>query len=602
MAGSSTGSVRGWNPPRSLWLSLSLIGSALILVSLARVGMQFYLEMLMVGVAFQSVSAFLSFQAIHRNSSATNVFIVNILIVSAVLNIMRSVRFNVLSGVDILEEYSAARITYEQGKWSIGLAFAKDVNLVAYYKSISVSVFPSMISSMTGLDLLEVFKILPGILGCMIPVVLFLVLRETFTDLKIAAVAAILFSQFYYNFFLLSQVVRQQFGELFLLLVILLIFMSMRLSGKRRSLLLALSLFLFGIVWSHYTSNYFSIVVLPLMLLSPYVLHRLPRRAKAFLRLEEIEEGTGRAVSSTYVLLIFALMSAVWLTFVSLDILSSHVSDFQQVVLTILEIRHARPSNYILKLAPEGIGKETITVWFVMQAVLIVAGFVLVTLREKKGKAGWIWVFGGLLALAMMAGAFVSPEFSLKIYPDRIYTYGFLFFSSFLAYGVSRLDKGRKRTLLAAFLLLNLPMQMLLPAHDAYVFYTPERSVNVEDAAIEAYNRLPEFSLGAFVRAHVRSSEAVSIDIRGRWAIFYVDNPYAITAHPGFEEGSHYVVLHYFANEYGIWVRRDEAKRLTTQPRMTNEIMELADESNIVYSNGDSRLLMQSSVVWSATS
>jgi hypothetical protein len=119
-----------------------------------------------------------------------------------------------------------------------------------------------------------------------------------------------------------------------------------------------------------------------------------------------------------------------------------------------------------------------VTAWVDIQAGSAAIGFLYVVFRYRKGHKMVYWLIASAVMFAAMAFWLTPGQSYTGAYPDRIYIIGYLFFASFTAYILHRFwEKKYARILFVAFILLNLPMNMFLPAYSEYVHYNVESNV-----------------------------------------------------------------------------------------------------------------------------
>jgi len=157
---------------------------------------------------------------------------------------------NYVQGYDIQIEKYLADLVIASGSWNSALA-------ISYYNSALSAVLLGPILSLTcGISIVWVFKVIYPLIFALVPVALYLVFREQTND-KVAFVSALLFVVVEEFFVELSSITRQQIGELFLVLILLVLVDK---HTKRRNLLTII--FAFALIVSHYSLSYVYIVLL----------------------------------------------------------------------------------------------------------------------------------------------------------------------------------------------------------------------------------------------------------------------------------------------------------------------------------------------------
>jgi len=170
-----------------------------------------------------------------------------------------SLRGWLISGHDILYEYSVFQLTKDHAHWSI------DYYRDAYNSCLSITILPTMLSALLPKipDQL-IFRVLFQILFALVPVALFLFLRKYLS--KGYAFLAVLF-------FISQPPLLQDFAfmtrqelALFFNILILLVFATG--SFSRRQRYMAATAFGISMIWSHYSTTYIAIMTFLLILIA----------------------------------------------------------------------------------------------------------------------------------------------------------------------------------------------------------------------------------------------------------------------------------------------------------------------------------------------
>jgi uncharacterized membrane protein len=151
------------------------------------------------------------------------------------------------------------------GGWNpFGLA---SVGALATFNSLlSVTVLPTVLSKVTGLDGISIFKFVFPLIYSIMPLVLYNVYRRFLSSQ--AAFVAVFFFMSYSSFYAeLIALARQEIAELFLVLALMLFFSEK--IARRRSVRLMLILLTFGIVSSHYSIAFIYVLTLIISFMLP---------------------------------------------------------------------------------------------------------------------------------------------------------------------------------------------------------------------------------------------------------------------------------------------------------------------------------------------
>jgi uncharacterized membrane protein/GT2 family glycosyltransferase len=179
------------------------------------------------------------------------VFPLTIFIVSIASIWSYSLRSNYVFGWDIQQEFQVFQSTLSSGKWAIGVKHGP------YSAMLSLTVFPVIVSKLSSISGLTIFKLIAPMIFSFVPVTLYYIYRQ-FTRRWISFVAAlVIVAQFYYmqQF---SGEVRQQIAFLFFACLLYLMLQKDRLSNRAKNQIMVT--FLLGLVVSHYSTTYLAII------------------------------------------------------------------------------------------------------------------------------------------------------------------------------------------------------------------------------------------------------------------------------------------------------------------------------------------------------
>lgn len=175
-------------------------------------------------------------------------------IYSAALSLIFSnaLRSNYLIGWDIHQEFLVFRLTASHNRWD--MSFFHD----AYNACLSITILPTIIRNLTGLDSLTIFKTIFPFFLAVIPIVIYWISsRITSRNLAYASTFAFLLQSQFFN--QLPALLRQGIGFLFFSLLIDLLVRSDLKMGNKKFIFF---IFSFGMVISHYSTTYMAIGIL----------------------------------------------------------------------------------------------------------------------------------------------------------------------------------------------------------------------------------------------------------------------------------------------------------------------------------------------------
>lgn len=153
-------------------------------------------------------------------------------------------------GWDIQNEFFLANMVINNSYWNFNFPDS-------YNAMLSVVMLSPIYSIITNMDLIQVFKIIYPLLFSFVPLGLYKVFKSQ-TNPKIAFLACFLFVSFYTFFIEMLALAREMIAEVFLILILLVIFTD-KIKNNSRILFI---IFGFGLVVSHYSLTYFSLFAL----------------------------------------------------------------------------------------------------------------------------------------------------------------------------------------------------------------------------------------------------------------------------------------------------------------------------------------------------
>lgn len=541
--------------------------------------------------------------------------LVIIFLTSLTLNLLNSMRWEVLSGADVLWEYRAARDVVADGWWNWRLA-----NDYRYFSSLSISIFPAIFSEITDLNLLHVFSYVLPALCAMVPVFIFLLVNQTFRRPQLAFLSAIIYAESYFTIPSFGrEIKRQPIAIIFLLcsLVILSRLMeeksgwharAARSTGEKHKLILLLAVFSFGLVVSHYTMSFFLLAILGVLCLGLAAFYTIKPLLKKILRVE-IPSARQIRVCVLYFVFLAALVIG-WNMLLSPQYTVQYV-DYLESMLT-----GGFGKRYITQLETavvfEVLG-PIVTPWLFFVLGLGIVGFLVLLRTQKDINQSIILLIGGLFFAMYPLWIIRSSETSWYMSLTRFIGVSFIFLCIFSAYALFRADKKTRSILTVLFVLLNLPINALLPVYSSYVLYSREQTVPVEMAIRQLYSTQQDFEVDVWISNSINPGEIISTDTPGTHRLFYSNNIYAEVVNASYGNGksgnimsfrpfkyftkqelhgvkSKYLFLNYFAVQYGQWYVAGPARDFrTSRVNMTD----LLSFSNKVYDDGRSNLLVK---------
>jgi uncharacterized membrane protein len=532
-----------------------------LLLTLAGVSVQQYyllnvggipIYVLGVGVAAIAIGAILSYNVVELKPGLAKYALLSVYITFLSLIIMPFIRFNALSGNDVLYEFRAAEITSAQG-WNTPFS-TQDwyIRNFDYLSCLSITILPTVFSRITGIDLFFIFKYCLSAIVSLTPILVYVNVKEAFGRPDLAVLSAIVFSQLYFVFSSISiGGFRQPIALLFLLCALFTIIKIAK-GYHNKAYLLLLCIFIIGIVFSHYTVAYYSLAIFFSLMCVAFLVSK-NRKVRLLLH-ASIQKAPRRSALLTRFVFVFLLISSfAWFAFVASSPFFIHLG----ILTTILNPRTG-PTL--------GVGITTFVVnsplepwvgnWFRFEMVLAFVGFLYLLFR-KKDFGALTWFMCGGVTLVLFLSTFIPYGYELFGEFTRFYIMGYSFLCVFVALVLIGVDRKLKHVPLVLFLLLNLPMNMLLPVNQRYVLYHSEESISPTVAISQNYLTEAEFAASLWIRNFVPAGQAISTDQRGSVNMYYANRPiYAWnTESLDYLSDSRYLFLDSFTVKFGLWLQ-----------------------------------------------
>jgi uncharacterized membrane protein len=352
-----------------------------------------------------------------------------ILVGSLSLSLLLSTAMNSnnLAGWDIHEEFYLFEQVLRTGTWTA----QNTIPVVLYNTAISISILPSMLTLVSALDGVLVFRLIYPALFAITPVILYKFYR-TILDPKSAFLAVFLFMSYPTFYVEMIQLGRQEIAEL-LLALMLLNFFSSETAGKRARAAIAVMLTL-GIVTAHYSLACVYLLLVGFSFLSSSISRRVIG-----------------LTSSTAVVLSLAI-AFFWYTIAAGGSAVTSLSNFASFVIRgLVQDFFSASARPIEVLQAAGLGsvipgflhEVNRTTLYLVQLILVF-GFIAL-LRKTKSLAERKMLPLMAVAFALLGSAVILPYFAGALNLSRFYHIALLFISPCFAYGTKQLYASLRR-------------------------------------------------------------------------------------------------------------------------------------------------------------
>jgi uncharacterized membrane protein len=399
-------------------LAAGLCGFASYLL-LIRVDEALATPQLLLWIALVLISTSLVFL---RNVTSKKMFLLALLATSALFAFWFWLRFgNSMLFPDLYSEIAAAQNVKEFG-WTTAL-----ISNNRFGDAISITVLPTVISSLIGIQVLDVFLFIFPVVLSITPILLFLVFNETF-GFEIASLSGIIYLFDYVALTLNPFLIRDSFGKFFFLLALICLVKIVK--SRSRKYFLPFILFAFATITSSHTPAYFLLGFVLCVVIVQYASTFISRIKIVRHRIERNQMFSPLLMSCIFVLIL------AWLSFVGYFVLKEAIQ--QTLLKTLQEMAFAQthPFSHFAFSFPRGnfVSNMVTTLYRGSIVVGFFCALYMTSVNIKKYWAFCFTVFGGVLLVFVLIVSFL-PGLGVDIFaPDRPYSYGLLFFSAFISW------------------------------------------------------------------------------------------------------------------------------------------------------------------------
>ncbi len=427
-----------------------------------------------------------------------------------------------------------------------------------------------------------------------LPFAIFQTVQEVFDDVKLSALSALIFAQFYFTFNDLNWLIRQGVAELFLVLTIYSLVKVYK--AKNQLAYSILTVFsVLGLVVSHYTIDYFSIIIFVGIFVLCGLISYLPKKLLSFLKFSSI--SAEKQVIDKVFLIFLICVSLFWIYFTDLipflTVIHNQIYNIRNLIITTPgQVASTTPTPSWFLNNPAG---PVVGFWLDFTLVLIPLGFLFLFFKSTKRPVQMPWIWGGLISVVMVGVWVLAGTAVLAVFVDRVILFGFPFFCSFIAVSMLLFNKklllNKKRAVrifavvfLIMFLMINLPLNMIIPDYTRYVLYQPRDSVNPAVAIKQGIIGVNEYTASIWLDQHGSENVTYWTDWSNDW--FYAAWDITIS---GNEKGpinstDTYFLLNHYNLQFGMW-------RVVSGSTLYFPINDLLGNSSVFYNNGDSAFI-----------
>ena len=375
-------------------------------------------------------------------------YLIIVFVIAITLLFQFSLISNYVQGADIKIEYYLATLTQSNGFWNATASFT-DLGFGRYDSMLSITILPTIYSNILNMNITWVFKIVYPLICALVPLALYLLWRGKF-GVTVAFISVFLFmSQFTFYTSLLG-LARQMIGEVFFVLLFLVLF-SKSLSSKNVKILFVI--FGFCLIVSHYSIALLFGFFISLMWLLGYV----TKKASRHLSLSKVVLFLG-LMFSWYAITI----SSATLTSIAHDLIktANSFSGFFNLAsrgTTVLRGMGLASAPSLLASVSSAIAYAT--------EFFIIIGFLILLLQRKKKDFDFEYFIPCLASMLILAMCILLPGFADTFSMFRFYHVLLFFLAPLFAIGclelfrfVAKLFGGasKRKTEIYSFILMTL--------------------------------------------------------------------------------------------------------------------------------------------------
>jgi len=451
--------------------------------------------------------------------------------------IWEQIRFGRIIGTDIMTEQVVARNTAYRG-WTSEMMITRSGTCL------SVTILPAMISKITGMTTSDIFGTLFFGVSALLPVVLYLVIKQLTNSTSVAGLSSVIFTLDYDKLSLGPNAVRENIAKIFLIITLYILYKKQIVKGtgnSHRNLTVILYFAIIGVVTSHYTLSLFLLVLLALLKLFSLI----GSRKIFFGLLGEEQRGRSQLIFNT--LILFACVTTLsWLIFTVYPLFLKIVDLLSETTLQVLRMKTPdfHPYTQFMVTFPRGELFSLATLWIYRFLILIGA---LVCLKKYKDFNTRTFILIGIFMFFTLGIWFVAPHVSRELQIDRIYSLGLPFFSFFAASSILEMVLYFKRILTSRAILPRLKVivgygfQYALPCffvslfflnHIAilpFFYYLPNSASPYEELIVAPFYAENDLELCRWINYHCQSNASFLADLRSREILkWFLYNPEVI--------------------------------------------------------------------------
>lgn len=540
------------------------------------------------GVSFCIISMIISY-SLSTKEKVAKFSLLSLYILTFSLLTIYSFRYYFFSS-DLAGEYFIASETLNTNSWPMSLlAEGWGPRGGRYASSLSVSILPPILSKVTGIPLMLMFKFVMPAIGAFVSIGIYLLVKEIYGDKKLALLSAMLFSVSHLQVFMLSYMFRRQIGHLLLVIMLWMIFRFSK-HKKAFSKIVIIPLFL-GVTLSNYVVSDFGFLALLGIMITPFAAKLLRTR-----------NWSDKVILSWKMFLLYCAVMVSWLWFAANKIFWEHVikleASFSMIVTygpnyiwRVITTGDFLPSTGGGRAVGSGLtSNQIVNIWYYFVVLLPAIGWLYTLFKFKRNSKEIAWISCFFLTY----GFFIYQAFYGTEGAALPWASGFIVFCVFTAISVHRASWHRWHQKVFALLSIilictSLPLNLSLP-NDQVLHFHSENQISPEIRDRQFDISFKDSVSSQWINSYVPHDEWITCDTRGFFSVLMIINHlnHALQNYPRFSLTSQFLMLDNSFVFHGVWFT--SVWGFSTKNVSFSQI---ATNNSIIYSNGETFLLQR---------
>ncbi|MGZ4846956.1 MAG: DUF2206 domain-containing protein [Halobacteriota archaeon] len=381
-----------------------------------------------------------------RKTADESIYPVAIFSISLSLLLSNTLISQYLWGSDVFGEANVANVVAHNGIWNPAYAAGSvsyvSINIARYNSVLSISILAPVLMKICGIDATSLFKIVYPLIYALVPLALYQFFRKQMSNMA-AFLASFYFAAVPQFFIQMPFFAREEIAQLFLVLVLLLIFNNVLYTKTKHGLLL---LFSGALIVSHYGVAYLFMFELVVVYALLFIMDRGLRgtlrstRNLAFWKSTRLRRGSPNAPRHSeiplFIVVLFLLITLAW------NVYAGQGSTFPAFIQT---LKNTVTTNLLSSASTQAQAKvqlsatplAVITSRLNTLATLLVFLGVLAFFRERRNmRVDQAYVAFVVVGVGLALVTFALPAITVEWNAARLQQLALIILAPFLIFGV----------------------------------------------------------------------------------------------------------------------------------------------------------------------